>query len=176
MEHAGASDEPEEAGAGSPAPEPVAALYRQAFEQFGARALWSSRPVPLPTIADALAITRGLRVEGDRNARRLAERIEAACHAAPQVMEQRQSRPPRDTRSLEALKDLGSGRPAPNNVARLYGEAFAEHRARALWNWKQIERPTITQALGIAESLRTEGDLRARALAARIEAACRSAL
>jgi hypothetical protein len=71
-----------ELGAGRPAPEPVARLYRQAFAEFGAQALWSSRPVPDPTLADALAITRSLRVEGDLNARRLAERIEEACRAA----------------------------------------------------------------------------------------------
>ena len=58
-----------------------AELYRQAFERFGALALWSSRPVPNPTPADALAITRGLRVEGNLQSRRLAERIEVACRA-----------------------------------------------------------------------------------------------
>jgi hypothetical protein len=47
-------------------------LYRRAFEEYGASALWSSRPVPNPTCEDALAITRSLRVEGDLNARRLA--------------------------------------------------------------------------------------------------------
>jgi hypothetical protein len=57
-------------------------LYRRAFERYGARALWSSRPVPNPTPEDALAITRSLRVEGDLEARRLAEQIEQACRAA----------------------------------------------------------------------------------------------
>jgi hypothetical protein len=57
-------------------------LYRRAFEEFGASALWSSRPVPDPTPADALAITYTLRVEGDLQARRLAEQIEQACRAA----------------------------------------------------------------------------------------------
>jgi hypothetical protein len=57
-------------------------LYRRAFEKFGAGALWSSVPVPNPTRADALAITHSLRVEGDREARRLAEQIEQACGAA----------------------------------------------------------------------------------------------
>ena len=57
-------------------------LYRRAFEEFGASALWSSRPVANPSPADALAITRSLRVEGDLNARRLAEQIEQACRAA----------------------------------------------------------------------------------------------
>lgn len=57
-------------------------LYRRAFEEFGASAVWSSRAVPDPTPADALAITRSLRVEGDLEARRLAEQIEQACRAA----------------------------------------------------------------------------------------------
>jgi hypothetical protein len=63
-------------------PEDFATLYRRAFADFGASALWSSRPVPNPTPADALAITRSLRVEGDLRARRLAEQIEQACRAA----------------------------------------------------------------------------------------------
>lgn len=57
-------------------------LYRRAFEKFGTRALWSSVPVPNPTRADALAITHSLRVEGDREARCLAEQIEQVCRAA----------------------------------------------------------------------------------------------
>lgn len=57
-------------------------LYRRAFEEFGASALWSSRAVPNPTPADALAITYTLRVEGDLRARRSAEQIEQACRAA----------------------------------------------------------------------------------------------
>ncbi|MDQ2776574.1 MAG: hypothetical protein M3Y57_16900 [Acidobacteriota bacterium] len=68
----------------NPTPEPTdfASLYRRAFEQFGAGALWSSKPVSDPTPADALAITNSLRVEGNREARRLAEQIEQACRAA----------------------------------------------------------------------------------------------
>jgi hypothetical protein len=57
-------------------------LYRQAFREFGTMALWSSRPAPQPTPADALAITHSLRVHGNLEARRLAEQIEQACHAA----------------------------------------------------------------------------------------------
>jgi hypothetical protein len=64
-----------------PAPDFVI-LYRRAFEEFGAAALWSSKPAPDPTPADALAITYSLRVEGDLQARRLAEQIEQACRAA----------------------------------------------------------------------------------------------
>jgi len=57
-------------------------LYKRAFKEFGTMALWSSKPVPDPTPADALAITRSLCVEGNLEARRLAEEIEQACHAA----------------------------------------------------------------------------------------------
>ncbi len=64
------------------APEDYAALYRRAFAEFGTIALWSSRPVPDPTPADALAITRSLRVEGNMDSRRLAEAIERACRDA----------------------------------------------------------------------------------------------
>jgi hypothetical protein len=63
-------------------PEDFVSLYRRAFTEYGASALWSSRPVPNPTCEDALAITRSLRVEGDLNARRLAEQIEKAYRAA----------------------------------------------------------------------------------------------
>lgn len=57
-------------------------LYRRAFQDFGASALWSSRPVQNPTPEDALAITSSLRLEGDLRARRLAEQIEEACRRA----------------------------------------------------------------------------------------------
>ncbi len=57
-------------------------LYRQAFAEYGAIALWSSRPASQPTPGDAMAITWSLRVEGDMNARRLAERIEQLCRDA----------------------------------------------------------------------------------------------
>lgn len=67
---------------GSTPPEDFVSLYRRAFEEYGASALWSSRPVPNPSCEDALAITRSLRVEGDLKARHLAEQIEQACRAA----------------------------------------------------------------------------------------------
>ena len=60
----------------------IARLYRQAFAEFGSLALWHSRPVPDPTPAAALAITRSLRVDGNMDSRRLAEKIESLCRAA----------------------------------------------------------------------------------------------
>ena len=62
-------------------PADFASLYHRAFKEFGTSALWSSRPVPNPTPEDALAICRSLRIEGNLEARRLAEQIERACRA-----------------------------------------------------------------------------------------------
>jgi hypothetical protein len=59
----------------------MAQLYRRAFAQFGTRALWNIQQVGNPTVEQILAITRQLRIEGDMNARRLAERIEQAARA-----------------------------------------------------------------------------------------------
>ncbi len=75
-------DEIKQRGTAYPAPEELRALYREAFATYGSRALWSSRPVERPTIADLLAITESLRVEGGIDGRRLAVRIETACRAA----------------------------------------------------------------------------------------------
>ena len=60
----------------------LVALYRRAFAESGAQALWNKRLIDQPTPADALVIARALRIEGDLNARRLAEDIEQACRAA----------------------------------------------------------------------------------------------
>ena len=75
-------DELKARGAGRPAPEAVARLYQQAFRDFGAQALWSRRPSPTPTIAQALVIAENLRREGNLRSRRLAIEIEQACRAA----------------------------------------------------------------------------------------------
>ena len=65
-----------------PEPETVASLYRQAFADCGAQALWNKQMLDRPTPEDALVIARALRIEGDGNARMLAEKIEKACRAA----------------------------------------------------------------------------------------------
>jgi hypothetical protein len=64
-----------------PAKEDIVGLYRRAFAEFGARALWNIREFDNPTVEQMLAITRQLRTEGDMNARRLAEQIEQAARA-----------------------------------------------------------------------------------------------
>ena len=60
----------------------LVSLYRRAFAEDGTRALWSKRRLDMPTPQDALVIARALRIEGDRQARQLAEEIERACRAA----------------------------------------------------------------------------------------------
>ena len=44
--------------------------------------LWNKRVLEAPTSEDALVIARALRIEGDREARKLAEQIEKPCRAA----------------------------------------------------------------------------------------------
>ncbi len=65
-----------------PEPEDLLSLYRRAFTEYGTRALWNKRLLEEPTPDDALVVARALRVEGNREARRLAEQIEQACRAA----------------------------------------------------------------------------------------------
>ena len=81
-----------------------------------------------------------------------------------------------DVSEIERLKEIGAGRAAPADVARLYRRAFREFGAQALWSRRPSARPTITQALVVADALRREGDLRSRALAIEIERACRAAV
>lgn len=63
-------------------PEDFVDLYRRAFSEYGAEALWNMRLIANPTPADGLAITRALRTHGGMDGRRLAERIERLCHAS----------------------------------------------------------------------------------------------
>ena len=56
-------------------------LYKRAFAEYGARALWNKRVLESPTPEDALVIARALRIEGDLGARILAEQIERVCRA-----------------------------------------------------------------------------------------------
>jgi hypothetical protein len=63
-------------------PNDFADLYRRAFTEFGTRALWNKRALENPTKEDALVIARALRIEGNREARHLAEQTERACRAA----------------------------------------------------------------------------------------------
>jgi hypothetical protein len=63
-------------------PETLERLYRRAFNEYGARALWFMRALEHPAPDDALVVARALRISGDREARRLAEQIEQTCRAA----------------------------------------------------------------------------------------------
>ncbi|MBF0184486.1 MAG: hypothetical protein HQM06_08860 [Magnetococcales bacterium] len=69
-------------GAGRVAPDEVACLYHQAFQQFGSQSLWSRKPSEKPTIAQALVISNCLRHEGNLTSRAFAAQIEEACRAA----------------------------------------------------------------------------------------------
>jgi hypothetical protein len=51
-------------------------LYRPAFADFGAIALWNKRLLDHPTPDHAPVIARASRLEGNLEARRLAEQIE----------------------------------------------------------------------------------------------------
>jgi hypothetical protein len=65
-----------------PPAEDFASLHRRAFAEYGTQALWNKRLLESPTQEDALVIARTLRIEGDREAWKLAEQIEKACSAA----------------------------------------------------------------------------------------------
>lgn len=81
-----------------------------------------------------------------------------------------------DRRDIDQLKALGAGQQAPGEIARLYHRAFREFGVISLWSRRPSENPTIAQALVVAESLRRDGNVQSRALAAEIERACRAAL
>lgn len=58
------------------------ALYHEAFRRYRTFCLWNIRESDDPSPAIALSAARHLRYEGDMEARRLAEQIERAVHAA----------------------------------------------------------------------------------------------
>ena len=49
--------------------------------------------------------------------------------------------------SIQELKELGAGRTAPDDVARLYHQAFREFGTLALWSRRASEHPTIAALL-----------------------------
>ncbi|KJR40322.1 hypothetical protein MCHI_003747 [Candidatus Magnetoovum chiemensis] len=81
-----------------------------------------------------------------------------------------------DKRNFDELKELGAGVLAPDGVVLLYRQAFRDFGAQSLWSRKPSERPTIAQALVIADALRREGNMKTRQLAAKIEDECRAAV
>lgn len=81
-----------------------------------------------------------------------------------------------DKHTFEELKELGSGRVAPDGVVALYRQAFHDFGSQSLWNRQPSENPTIAQALVVADCLRREGNKATRSFAVVIEEACRAAL
>lgn len=65
-----------------PASLEAVALYHDAFSRYGALCLWSTREMPVPTVADVLDAAARLKREGNMASRQLAIRIEEACLAA----------------------------------------------------------------------------------------------
>jgi hypothetical protein len=55
----------------TPEPASLPSRYHRAFAKYGTQAIWNKRLLDAPTPEDALVV-----------ARRLAEQIERACHAA----------------------------------------------------------------------------------------------
>ena len=66
----------------SPRLEEIERLYRQAFADYGAIALWNLKPAEDATPGAALAITPALRTHGSMEGRRLAEALERLCRAS----------------------------------------------------------------------------------------------
>jgi len=58
--------------------ESLSTLYNRAFEEYGTHALWNMKRFDNPSPGDVRATARQLRIEGDLDARRLAERMEEA--------------------------------------------------------------------------------------------------
>ena len=63
-------------------PDDFASLHRRDFQEHGVRALRSVGLLEDPTPEDTVVVARALRIEGNRDARALAEQIEQACRAA----------------------------------------------------------------------------------------------
>ncbi|MBF0434666.1 MAG: hypothetical protein HQL77_04755 [Magnetococcales bacterium] len=81
-----------------------------------------------------------------------------------------------DNLGFEALKELGSGQGAPDEVVSLYHQAFQKFGSQSLWNRQPSACPTIAQALIVSDCLRREGNQTTRAFAVLLEDACRAAL
>lgn len=62
-----------------------------------------------------------------------------------------------------------------NKIQMLYGTAFEEYGAVALWNMRPGEEPTSADALAITKALMRHGRLPGRRLAEQIEGLCHAA-
>jgi hypothetical protein len=73
-------------------------------------------------------------------------------------------------------KTQASSAEGDQNWSDLYHQAFAQFGSRALWNMRELEKPTPDDALAAARQLRVEGDLKARKFAERLERFARADL
>lgn len=60
-------------------------------------------------------------------------------------------------------------------LAKAYDEAWERYEARCLWNVRRVPSPTPEDALHVARCLRQNGDMTARRLSTRLEAAAHAA-
>ena len=60
------------------------------------------------------------------------------------------------------------------SLADLYRRAFAQFGTRALWNLRPVAKPSMAEALAVAQALRTHGRMEGRRLAEQIEKLCRA--
>lgn len=73
-----------------------------------------------------------------------------------------------------SLMDCAYKTPASDLAAELYHMAFARFGALCLWSTREMDAPSIADAMDAASRLKREGNMATRALAVKIEEACRA--
>jgi hypothetical protein len=75
-------------------------------------------------------------------------------------------------KEFQALTDATLQRTASDDVASLYHQAFELYGPLCFWSTKEMDVPTISDALDAASRLKREGNMASRRLAVEIEGAC----
>jgi hypothetical protein len=75
-------------------------------------------------------------------------------------------------KGFQALTDAVLQRAASNHVASLYHKAFELYGPLCFWSTKEMDVPSISDALDAASRLKREGNMASRRLAVEIEDAC----
>lgn len=78
------------------------------------------------------------------------------------------------TQDLHSLTDTALA--APASASALYHEAFEIYGATCFWSTKEMQMPSVADAIDTASRLKREGDMASRRLAEKIEGAIRAAL